>query len=286
MKLRSEVWRGTLPVVICLALALAGCIQSDNKVVLHADGSVDAKYQAAISDKALKELMGDLFKGEEFKPEPLYNEKDIRNAFARIKDDGVTLKSLKVGIKDGWQRISLEVRCRDLLAVGVAAKAAEMDIRYSLLKNANGSYTLKEEQTQLFDPTAMLKSLGLKATEEDRKKAREKVKGLRMVTTFVLPSKVVSSNATHREGRMVKWVLDGSDEKFLGKAQAMVEKDISATFDGKGLKLAEVGRHRYILGHTGVVLNADGSVVVTKETRMHRQLLREARGFARPAVPA
>jgi hypothetical protein len=268
-----------IPGLLALVVVLpAGCVKSDSKLVLHADGSVDVKHKAAVNEKAWRAFMVDLFKSADYKPEPLYNQKKIAAALKRIKDLGVTVKVFKVERKDGWQRLHLEARCRDLLAAGYLAKAADMEVKYVLVKNPDGSYTLREEDNRFFEPSALPPP---EATAKQQQQARERVKGLHMVRAFVVPGDVKATTATERKGRTVKWALDGSDPDLWKKARALYGKPTSVRFAAAGLKLKEVGRHRYFLQHTDVALKSDGTVTVTEKKSAHLQMLEELQGLGR-----
>jgi hypothetical protein len=263
----------------CLAAGLAaGCIRSDSKLVLHADGSVDVVHRGAVSEEAMRKFMRDLLSQPDYQPEPVFDAKAIGAALERVKELGVEVKTFKVESKDGWQSIHLEARCRDLLSAGYLAKAADMDIKYVLARNADGSYTLREEQNRPFNPSALLAA---KTDEKARKEALEKVKGLRAVTTFTVPGEIKATTATEREGRTARWVLDASAPDFLEKAAAALAKPTSVTFAAKGLELKEVGRHRYIRQHTDVELKSEGQVIVAEKKSMHLQMIEEMHGLGR-----
>lgn len=260
-------------VLLTLAVASVGCIRAEQELTLNADGSFDLKMNCSYDEKAWATHMASITAGlgvpaEE--PEAMIKEPELRAKLEVAKAAGVEIKEFKVERVKGWLGYSLDARCVNLAAVNMTLRALDTEDEFSLVHNADDTWTLASAET----PPSFLTE-EKKGTDEEQQKALEKFKDFRAVFTMNVPGEIAETDAHSREGRRAQWVLDISDKNVLDKAAAMGAKGTHVTFKAPGLKVAPGELHRYILTEATLTLNADGSADAVVRRSMHDVFYKE-----------
>jgi hypothetical protein len=249
--------RSLRPVAFALGLIVAvatpGCMQSETKTTVLADGSGTASDVMTIDIAKTKTLFDTLKAfgmggapggGAGGIPADFDVEKMIEAEYAQAKVEkdlkavpGVEVKSVTSEAKDGKRIVRREFAFAGFDALGAAAFQTTSA---QLKKNDDGSFTLEMdaigplrpmlsmggEAAGAFDPQAMM---GMVA---------EMVGDFRMKRTFTLPGTIVSTNGTKAEdGKTVTWSFAIEDLKNATADPKNAPGKMNVTFKGEGLML-------------------------------------------------
>jgi hypothetical protein len=258
MRLTRSLPLAALALLVGAALASTGCIQSDAKTTLLADGSGSSTDSVSIDIQKIKDLMemAKAFGGNEpgmGGPEvpdmdiektmdAAFTEDSIRKQMKEVP--GVELKNVKSEKKDGKRTVTTEIAFADFSSLGKVNGQSAV----TLAKNDDGSWTLTYDA--LGGQGAML-SGGAQAGKEGGAEGMpagmdmsammgmfEPYLGtLEMKRTVTLPGTILETNGTKADdGKTVSW-------KFTFKDLMTPPKDgksaatMTVRFKGDGLTL-------------------------------------------------
>jgi hypothetical protein len=226
--------------LVLLVAVAAGCIKVDQTLTLNKDGSGELAVSYGMSEQTIAQMeaMKEMSKNmAEANGEPVedddspfdFNEDDVREQFAKLKDKGITLKSVKSETRDGWKYMNLVVAFKDMNAL--AETDFFSDSQLSLTKDADGNYVLLQKSGDF--------GMGEEGQSPEQQKAMmEQMKpmfaGMRIAMTIKVPTKVLETNATEHNDNSASWIYDiDKDSDALSKMQ----NDMKLVFVGKGVNL-------------------------------------------------
>ena len=264
--------RGTLRTTLstglfALALALSGCLKVADEAVVTADGSGTFTESMVVDLTAMKQL-GDMFKGMggpgEHGPgmeapgmeEPGMDGEGVmpkEDPVAKLKGEwkdipGVELTKATSEEKDGKVSVHIEAKFATIEAY---ARASQIESTCDLVKNADGSYTLKFTSDNPMPgadkPEPVVgdgeKPAGMEGEKPDgdpmggmgaflMPMLEKSLAGLEFSRKLTLPGKIVETNGTKGDdGSTVSWKVTFTDMK-KGKQEAQ-----TVTFKGDGIDL-------------------------------------------------
>lgn len=224
-----KVVRRIAAVVTCVAF-LGGCFQVETKVRVNPDGSGTVEERMLMSDKVIKQIdeMSRAFAGPEAKSEPftLHDQKELRKR-AGTMGEGVKFVSSKAISSNGYTGYRAVFSFRDINKLRLSQegpkKSAESsgeqeksggkpfafrftpgkEARLVVVQSKNEPSERKEEPKAGTEATPEGQEAKPTLTPEQEREAMEMVKGMRFSMVVEVNGKVLSSNATHRDGSRV-----------------------------------------------------------------------------------
>ena len=265
MRLIRSIPAATFALVVAGAFAQTGCIQSDAKTALNADGSGTQTDTMSIDIQKIKDLMemGKAFGGGspggpgggapgggagpaipdmdiEKGMDAAFTEDEIRKQMKEIP--GVEIKNVKTEKKDGKRTVMTEIAFKDFSTLGKGNQSTAVD----LVKNEDGTWTLTYDSMG-GQGGALSGGGGKEGGAEGMPAGMDMSAMLPMLEPFIgtlemkraitLPGEIVETNGVKGEdGKSVSW-------KFTFKDMATPAKDGKAVgammvrFKGDGLSL-------------------------------------------------
>lgn len=231
--MKKWVWVFSLVAVI----ALTGCIKMEQDITLNKDGSGNVKFVYGMSEQTISQMkaMQEMSKsmGEEG-GEPAdednpfkFDEDEVKREFEAMKDQGITLNSVKTTKKDGWQYMNIDFDFKDV------SKLDDTPVfeNVSIIKNADGNYVI----TSKMDNNNMG---GGDAGAEQMKAMLPMLSGMRISIKINTPNAIISTTAPIKDKNSAEWVFDVDEDpdSFLNMSKTNME----VVFDGKGCTIPEV----------------------------------------------
>ena len=236
--------------IMGLALIVAGCVKVDQTITLDKDGSGTLEMRYGMSEQTIAQLeamqqmsqgMGEEgAAGAEDESPFEFDEEQVRRDFEADKPEGVELVALSSENVGGWKYINMTLKFDDLEAL----KRTEFfeDSNLSLVRDGDGNYVLT--QTSGDDAVGDMGDMGDMGGDGEEMQAQMMQQmsamfaGLRIVTSVVVPTKIIDTNATEVEGDKASWVFDiDEDPAVLSKLD---NTKMRVVFAGEGLSLPEV----------------------------------------------
>ena len=235
--------------ILMMAGVISGCVKMDQTLTINADGSasVDMSYgmsEAMVSQMEMMKKMsasaGDEAAGEGEKEEENdafdFDEQSIRDRFAALKEDGVTLDEVRSEVKDGWKFIYLKYSTKDLAALAKTDLAENSTM--SLTKDADGNYVLLQKNSD-YNMGDDSEEMTPEMKEMMMKQMLPMMKGMKVAFRVKVPGRIIDSNATEVNGEEAAWVYDiDKDPSFVMNSTKM--EDMKIIFSSKGLSLPEI----------------------------------------------
>ncbi len=233
---KAAIRVSSLALLALLALA-AGCINVEQNLTIHKDGSgvIDLTY--GMSEETLSRLgsmaamsgLADDGASEVSNPFD-QTEAEIREEFKDYAGSGVTLESVKTETRGGWRYRTMVIRFKNLK--GLADVGFLSDQNVALVKNEQGNYVLTQNVTSSAAQNQGLPEIGDVSSDPVM---AELMKGFRVVMRIKTPSPILETNAPRKTADTATWILDlQEDPKALDKAQRL---SIRVVFDGKGVNI-------------------------------------------------
>lgn len=213
--------------VLFFVVCFAGCVQVEQRLTLHADGSGVLEWSYGVRQDALEKAGATVsteavpFKGTEGLPD----EESIRAGFRDLESMGLILESVKRETREGYIRWDIRVRFASLESLAKSPLMAGQTV--SLLRDGQGDYIFQRSGGY---PGSMD---GLRS--EDREAERQWMKGFHATLCVETPGRILEANATERAEKTATWVYDlEKDPDVLHKAGTAVMRVV---FEGKDLAL-------------------------------------------------
>ncbi|MEA1928288.1 MAG: hypothetical protein U9N73_08770 [Candidatus Auribacterota bacterium] len=219
------------------AIALSGCIKMEQDITLNKDGSGNVKFVYGMSEQTIKQMeaMKEMSKSmaEEGAEAPEddnqfeFDEDEVRKEFEAMKEQGITLNSVKSTKKDGWQYMNIDFDFKDV------SKLDDTPVfeNVSIIKNAEGNYVI----TSLMDNDKMG---GGEAEKEQMKAMLPMLSGMRIAIKINTPNAIISTTAPIKSKDSAEWVfdVDKDPDSILNMSSTKME----VVFDGAGCIIPEV----------------------------------------------
>lgn len=231
--MKKWIWVLSLVAVI----ALTGCIKMEQDITLNKDGSGNVKFVYGMNEQTINQMkaMQEMSKnmGEEG-GEPAdddnpfeFDEAKIKKEFEDLKEQGITLNSVKTTEKDGWTYMNIDFDFEDV------SKLTNTDVleNVSITKNAEGNYVI----TSKMDGNDMG---GEDANTEQMRAMLPMLAGMRIAIKINTPTSIISTTAPIKTKDSAEWVfdVDKDPDNFLNMSKTNME----VVFEGKGCTIPEV----------------------------------------------
>jgi hypothetical protein len=227
------------------ALVLAtGCLKIDQTLTIRADGSGDFRIAYSMTEHALTEiaamrqLAANLDQaagkpaGEADKDlvNPfVFDEQAVRNLVAQYEKDGIRLKSLRTGTREGWRFVDLNVSFERLEAL--ARTPLMHNKTFTLTRTKNNDYLLVQKMWTA-GAAAELRGVDIE------KDLTPILAGLGLATRINTPGAIVNANSPTWSRNTVSW--DVEFEKNPQMFLKFAEDGMYVVFDGTGLNLSDI----------------------------------------------
>ncbi|MDD2237880.1 MAG: hypothetical protein PHP44_05430 [Kiritimatiellae bacterium] len=228
--------------ILMLAGLISGCVKMDQTLTINDDGSASVEMSYGMSEamvnqmEAMKKMSASMGEEEEEDDSFDFDEQSIRDRFAGLKEEGITLDSVSTEVKDGWKYINMKYSTKDLAALAKTDLAENS--KMSLKKNADGNYVLLQKNSD-YNMGDDSEETSPEMKEMMMKQMLPMMKGMQVAFRVKVPGEIIESNATEVQGKEVAWVYDvDKDPSFILNADKM--EDMKVVFSGKGLSLEDI----------------------------------------------
>lgn len=222
--------------VVC-ALALSGCLQVDQELTLHPDGSGHLSARYTLDRAQLEALAADVARASQVQPgvpaspapAALFqlDPGEVRKEFKSFADSGLTLQDIQVTETNGSRTVHVEVDFKDV--AGLSRSEFFADSSLSLARTPAGHFILRQ------DPPLHLNLSGNLREQQAALEAalNRQLRGFKADLRVSVPGDIVSTTATRHSGRTATWQFDQSrDPSALTRARRTA---LSVEFLGDGL---------------------------------------------------
>lgn len=216
-------------------LSLTGCIKMDQDITLNKDGSGNVKFMYGMSEQTVNQMkamaqMG-AEEGEDAETDDLFEfeEGKVKETFAELKDQGITLNNARTETKGGWKYMYIDFDFADVSKLNGTEVMG--DSPFSIVKNYDGNYVISTKMGG--------DELGMgDADPEQMKMMMPMMAGMRMAFKITTPNKIISTTAPVKSGNSAQWVfdIDSDPDSILNIGKTKME----VVFDGTGVTIPEV----------------------------------------------
>jgi hypothetical protein len=231
--------------LVSAAALSAGCIRSESKLTLNADGTAAFEISYSMAEqtinqiKAVRKLRDDLNQAGDAAQQPSWQdafidvfadpvEERIREEIAKYEPYGIAAEKVEVQSRNNWRYMLIKIRCSDLAAMGKTHLFREYG--FSLERKDDGTYLMTRVQ-QCPPPPA-------KPDYDDPETARllgSILSGYSIRISVQAPGRIVGGNATRVSLYSADWDFDfNRDHDAMTKFQ---NHELKLQFQGKGLEL-------------------------------------------------
>lgn len=216
-------------------LALAGCIKMDQDITLNKDGSGNVKFMYGMSEQTVNQMKAMAAMGAEEGEEPEtddlfeFEEGKVKEKFAELQDQGITLKSARTETKGGWKYMYVDFDFADVSRLNGTEVMG--DSPFSIVKNDDGNYVISTKMGG--------DELGMgDADPEQMKMMIPMMAGMRMAFKITTPNKIISTTAPVKSSNSAQWVfdIDSDPDSILNIGKTKME----IVFDGTGVTIPEI----------------------------------------------
>ncbi len=216
-------------------LALAGCIKMDQDITLNKDGSGNVKFMYGMSEQTVNQMKAMAAMGAEEGEEPEtddlfeFEEGKVKEKFAELQDQGITLKSARTETKGGWKYMYVDFDFADVSRLNGTEVMG--DSPFSIVKNDDGNYVISTKMGG--------DELGMgDADPEQMKMMMPMMAGMRMAFKITTPNKIISTTAPVKSSNSAQWVfdIDSDPDSILNIGKTKME----IVFDGTGVTIPEI----------------------------------------------
>jgi len=227
--MKKLIWVLTLVSMI----ALTGCIKMEQDITLNKNGSGNVKFVYGMSDQTIKQMeamkqMSQSEDGAEDEDDnPFeFNEDEVKKEFEAMKDQGITLNSVKTTKKDGWQYMNIDFDFKDVTKLDDTPVFENVTI----IKNAEGNYVVSSKMDS--------DDMGGDAGAEQMKAMLPMLSGMRIAIKINTPNAIISTTAPIKSKDSAEWVfdVDKDPDSFLN----MSKTDMEVVFGGDGCTIPEI----------------------------------------------
>lgn len=220
---------------LAFLVALTGCIKMEQDITLNKDGSGNVKFMYAMAEQTINQMKAMSQMGAEEGVEVEsdddfeFDEEKVRTKFEELKDQGITLKSVKSETRDGWKYMHIDFDFQDIAKLNETEVAGDSPI--IIAKNAEGNYVVTSKmgggEMEMEDADA-----------EQMKAMLPMLAGLRIALKVTTPTKIISTTAPIKTATSAEWVfdVDADPDSVLKMSQTKME----IVFDGAGVTIPEI----------------------------------------------
>jgi len=242
---RRTANRVPLAALAAVAALAAGCIRSESKLTLNADGTAAFEISYSMAEQTIKQLKAvrtlrdDLNQAGDAAPQPSWQdafidvfvdpvEERIREEIAKYEPYGVAAEKVEVQSRNNWRHVVIRIRCSDLPAMGKTHLFGEYG--FSLARKDDGTYLMTRMQRCPPPPA--------KPDYDDPETARllgSILAGYSIRISVQVPGRIVGGNAARTSLYSSDWDFDfNRDRDAMTKFQ---NHELKLQFQGKGLDL-------------------------------------------------
>ena len=227
--MKNLIWIFSLVAII----ALTGCIKMEQDITLNKDGSGNVKFVYGMSEQTLKQMeamkqMSQSEDGAEADDDnPFeFNEDEVKKEFEAMKDQGITLNSVKTTKEDGWQYMNIDFDFKDVTKL----EDTSVFENVTIIKNADGNYVVSSKMDS--------DDMGGDEGAEQMKAMLPMLSGMRIAIKINTPNAIISTTAPIKSKNSAEWVfdVDKDPDSFLN----MSKTDMEVIFGGAGCTIPEI----------------------------------------------
>ena len=236
---------GRILVPALLATFASGCIRSESKLVLNADGSAEFEISYSMAEqtitqlRAVRKLRDDLRAAAgDTSPDDWQNaflqaftdpvEARVREELAKYEPYGVTVEKVDIQARNAWRYALIKVKCSDMAALGKTHLFKEYG--FTLTRNPDDTYLMARDQNCV-EP-------GVKPDFDDLETARtlgSVLAGFSIGISVQVPGRIIKNNASNVSLYSADWDFDFNRDR--NAMTAFQNHKLRLQFQGKGLNL-------------------------------------------------
>ena len=227
--MKNWIWIFSLVAII----ALTGCIKMEQDITLNKDGSGNVKFVYGMSEQTITQMeaMKQMSKSEDGAEadddNPFeFNEDEVKKEFEAMKDQGITLNSVKTTKEDGWQYMNIDFDFKDVTKL----EDTSVFENVTIIKNDEGNYVVSSKMDS--------DDMGGDAGAEQMKAMLPMLSGMRIAIKINTPNAIISTTAPIKSKDSAEWVfdVDKDPDSFLN----MSKTDMEVVFGGDGCTIPEI----------------------------------------------
>ncbi len=217
-------------------VALSGCVKMEQDITLNKDGSGNVKFMYAMSEQMISqmEMMAQMGAEEDMEVDDdamEFDEAKVRKSFEELKDQGITLNSVRSESRGGWKYMHVDFDFQDVAKLGETEAMGESPV--IITRNEDGNYVITS--------TMGGEDIGLGDEEMDPAQMQmmmPMLSGMRIAVKINTPTNIISTTAPVKTARSAQWVFDADEdpESIMKMGQTRME----VIFDGRGVSIPEV----------------------------------------------
>ncbi len=217
-------------------VALSGCVKMEQDITLNKDGSGNVKFMYAMSEQMISqmEMMAQMGAEEDMEVDDdamEFDEAKVRKSFEELKDQGITLNSVRSESRGGWKYMHVDFDFQDVAKLGETEAMGESPV--TITRNEDGNYVITS--------TMGGEDIGLGDEEMDPAQMQmmmPMLSGMRIAVKINTPTNIISTTAPVKTARSAQWVFDADEdpESIMKMGQTRME----VIFDGRGVSIPEV----------------------------------------------
>lgn len=215
-------------IVAAVSIGFVGCIKVDQTLNINSDGSGSLSMSYSMQESMIQQMeaMAAMDGEENGDTDFDFDEENVKKELGQLEEHGITVKSVKSEVKDGWRTMNIELEFEDIAQLTKTDFYDEETFRIS--KNEAGNYviqTLAEEMDHADEEmsAAMMQSMA------------PMFAGMRIAQHINVPGDIVKSNATKVDGQTASWIYDIDEDPTV--IQKMQKMTIELEFDGSGVDI-------------------------------------------------
>jgi len=227
--MKNLIWIFSLVAII----ALTGCIKMEQDITLNKDGSGNVKFVYGMSEQTLKQMeamkqMSQSEEGEDADDDnPFeFDEEEVKKEFEAMKEQGITLNSVKTTKEGGWQYMNIDFDFKDVTKL----EDTSVFENVTIIKNADGNYVVSSKMDS--------DDMGGDEGAEQMKAMLPMLSGMRIAIKINTPNAIISTTAPIKSKDSAEWVfdVDKDPDSFLN----MSKTDMEVIFGGAGCTIPEI----------------------------------------------
>ncbi len=223
-----------------MTLALVGCVQVEQDLVLNQDGTGTLRFVYGVKDQDLQR-MRELAKQMAALDPTLapadvdwltaFDEQVIRKEWEKVAQEGVQLRDVSTRLENGWRFMTADISFQTLQHLFNCGMIKDCHI--ALTRGPDGKYGYLQSINVRNSMKSLPKGMDMATLQP---MLAMLLKDFRAEIRVKTPGDIVRTNADRTDGRQAIWLMNGTQPDLAARLQNL---DLRLLFDGKYLHIAD-----------------------------------------------
>ena len=221
-------------------VALAGCVQVEQDLMLKPDGSGTLRFVYGVKDQDLQRMRQLATQMAAIDPSlapadvdwlTAFDEDVIRREWDGVEHKGVELRTVKTHVENGWRFMTANidfVTLQHLFDCGMIK-----DCHVALTRGPGGQYGFQQSVDVRKSMKSLPMGMDMASMQPMIAMMMKDFKGSFRVEA---PGDILRTNADRTEGRAAIWEMNGTQADLVSRIQSL---DFRVMFEGKNLQIAD-----------------------------------------------